>query len=250
MLTQAIWCSSAVLETLVLIRGVRGRVILHYPVFYGYIFFVLAQSILRAVVLRWYGGAYRPVYWTTEFLALLIGSLVVFEVYQVALAPYPGTAKMARKILLFLLLMALAGAVNAFWSDPHILSDTTALQAERSLRTFQAVAILALVLLFASYSIPFGRNLRGILLGYGCFVGERVICLIFVPERGRDFWFYAYSASYITALVLWLGHLWSYQPSPQLESRPGFETEYHRIAAATQRRLREARGYLRKAARS
>lgn len=250
MLSQAIWWSSAALETLVLIRGVRGRLVLHYPVFYGYIFFVLSQSNLRALVLRWYQGAYGPLYWTTEFLGLAIGCWVVFEIYQVALAPYPGTAKMARKVLLFLLVMALARVINEFWSDPRILSDTTALQAERSLRTFQAVAILALVLLFVSYSITFGRNLRGILLGYGFFIGERVICLTFVSEGGRDFWFYAYSASYIAALCLWLGHLWSYQPSPEPKGKLGLELEYQRIAAATQRRLQEARGYLRKAARS
>jgi len=44
--------------------------------------------------------------------------------------------------------------------------------------------------------------------------------------------------------------LWSYQPSPEPKGKLGLELEYQRIAAATQRRLQEARAYLRKAARS
>jgi hypothetical protein len=245
MLSQAIWWSSVVLEVFLLARGVRGRLIIRYPVFYGYIFLVLSQSVLRSFVHRWNEPSYSSVYWTTEFLGLILGCLIVFEIYRVALGPYTGTAEMARKVLLSLFLLALARAAAALWSDPHLLGETTALQMERALRTVQAISIVALVTVFASYSIPFGRNLRGILLGYGLFIGERVICLTFVSAAARDFWFYAYSASYLVALSLWLGHLWSYQAS---EAESGkLEREYQMIAAATRRRLQETRGYLRKA---
>ena len=250
MLTQSIWWSSAALEVFLLVRGVRGRLISHYPVFYGYIFFVLSQSILRALVRPWSDYLYSIVYWITEFLGLILGCWIVFEIYRVALAAYPGTAKMARKILLFLFVLALAKAAAALWSDPHLLAEATPLQAERALRTVQAISIVALVTVFASYSIPFGKNLRGILLGYGLFIGERVICLTFMPPKGHHFWFYAYFASYLAALSLWLGHLWSYQPIPEPSTTVQLEREYQTIATATRGRLRETRGYLRKAVRS
>jgi len=248
MLSQSIWWSSIVLEVFLLTRGVSGRLIFRYPAFYGYISFVLAQSIFRSFVHRWSEELYSSVYWTTEFLGLILGCWIVFEIYRVALAAYPGTAKMARKILLFLFVLALAKADVALWSDPRLLAETTALQMERALRTVQAIAIVALVTVFASYSIPFGRNLRGILLGYGLFIAERVICLAFVPVAGKDFWFYAYSASYLVALGLWLGYLWSYQVIPEAENAQ-LERDYQLIMTTTQRRLQEARGQLRKAVR-
>ncbi len=186
MLSQSIWWSSIVLEVFLLTRGVSGRLLFRYPVFYGYISFVLAQSIFRSFVHRWSEELYSSVYWTTEFLGLILGCWIVFEIYRVALAAYPGTAKMARKILLFLFVLALAKAAAALWSDPHLLAETTALQMERALRSVQAIAIVALVAVFASYSIPFGRNLRGILLGYGLFIGERVICLICEKRWAHD----------------------------------------------------------------
>ncbi|HLZ93183.1 MAG TPA: hypothetical protein VKQ28_15855 [Candidatus Acidoferrum sp.] len=248
MLSQAIWWSCIALECFLLARGVLGRLIVRYPVFYGYILFVATQSVLRSVVHRWYYDQfYFSVYWVTEFLGLVLGCLIVFEIYRVALAGYPGTARMARKILLFLFVLALAKAGAAFAGDPHLLTDTTPLQMERTLRTAQAISIGALVMVFAAYSIPFGKNLRGILLGYGLFIGERVICLTFVPVSGEDFWFYAYSGSYLMALGLWLGHLWCYQAIPATERNAPLDKEYQLIAAATRRHLQDARGFLRKA---
>jgi hypothetical protein len=249
MLSQAIWWSCIALEVLLLIRAVSGRLISRYPVFYGYIFFVFSQSILRFLAHRHSDQLYSSVYWTTEFLGFMMGCWVVLEIYRVALAAYPGTAKMARQILAFLFALAVAKAMAALWSDPHLLQLTTPLQVERALRTVQAIAIVALVTLFASYSIPFGRNLRGILLGYGLFIGQRVICLAFIPPQGHHFWFYAYSASYTVTLSLWLAYLWSYQPSAVALASLQLEQDYQRTAAMTWRRLQAAGGYLRKAVR-
>ena len=244
MLSQLILWSSIALELVLLVAGLRGRLAYRFPVFYSYIGFVLLQDFVRFFVYRWNLEIYKSVYWATEFAGLALGSLVVFEICKVSLAAYPGTARMARNALALVFLAAVAKgfATSAGWQ-----LRSTALEMERALRTVQAAAILALVILFLVYSIPFGRNLRGIMLGYGLFIGERVICLAFVSQQNHNFWFYAYSASYIAALGLWLGHLWSYQPSPQPNVCVQLENDYQRIAAATQKRLHETQGYLRKA---
>lgn len=246
MLSIAIWWVSALFEAALVWRALRARLIERFPVFSAYIVFVLAQTIIRFYVYRWHYSLYTPVYWSAEFLALILGGCVVFEVYRQALKPYPGTAKMARNVLLFLFALALARALNSFLLDPSMAYDVTGLQIERALRLFQAITILALISLFFSYSIPFGRNLRGILLGYSLFVGERVLCLAFVGETGKGFWFYAYSASYIAALGIWLIHLWAPAPVPHQPVAARLEHDYNVIAAATQQRLKEARVYLRK----
>jgi hypothetical protein len=156
---------------------------------------------------------------------------------------------MARNALTAVFLIALVkGLLDA---SNGWLPASAAVEIELALRTVQAVAILALVALFLLYSIPFGRNLRGILLGYGLFVGERVICLTFVSLQTHNFWFYAYSASYMGALSLWIGYLWSYQPNPQPRADgTNLDDEYQKIATATQRWLQGMRGYLRRAVRS
>ncbi len=110
----------------------------------------------------------------------------------------------------------------------------------------------SLVVLSLFYSIPFGRNLRGVLLGYGLFVGTSVIQLTFVTNSGSrfySFWHHVNPGSYFVVLGLWVVHLWSYAPNPEPKTAVRLEEEYQRIAATTSRRLRAGRGYLAKVVR-
>src|SRR5271155_4768858 len=99
MLSQIIWWSSIALEILLLVRAFRGRLATHYPIFYIYLSFVLTQDLLRFSVYRWEPRLYSPVYWVTEFLGVVAGCAVVFEICKVSLAAYPGTARLARNLL-------------------------------------------------------------------------------------------------------------------------------------------------------
>ncbi len=252
MLNQLIWWGGIALEAFLFVQGLRRRLVYRYPAFYCYVAFVLLQDLACFVAYRRGYQVYNYTYWMTEFVCVLVGCLVVFEVYRVGLLSYPGTARMARNILALVFALALAKAIANVWGNPGWWLEVSTRVIERDLRTVEAVAILGLVSLFLLYAIPFGKNLRGILLGYGLFVAVRVISLIFAPERGRrTFWAYAYSASYLLALGIWLVHLWSYSEIPTPEpATVRLETDYQRLATATRRRLQTARGQLAKAVRS
>jgi hypothetical protein len=250
MLSQAIWWSSIALETLLLVRGLRGKLASHYPLFYAYLAFVLFEDLSSLIIDRWAPQSYSSTYWATEFLGVLIGCGVVLEIYRIGLLRYPGAARMARNILMLVFVLASTKALVAASNAPQGWLNVNTLQVEGTLRAVQAVFLSALVALFLFYSIPFRKNLRGILLGYGLFVGARVIALLFVPAEGYDFWVYAYSASYLAALGTWLTHLWSYSGVPgEEQSGSQLETDYQRLASATLRRLQAARGQLIKAVR-
>src|SRR6267378_8437708 len=248
-----IWCSGIALELLLLVRGLQGKLFGRYPVFYAYVFFVWIQSLLRFSIYHLRPQLYLPVYWITEYLAILIGCAVVFEIFRVGLAAYPGTARMARNLLAFLFVMAVTKGLVGTWNDPHWWSATTTIEFERALRTVQSLAIIALVVLFLFYSIPFGRNLRGVLLGYGLFIGESIIWLTLRASGGekfRQFWSYVHPASYFVVLGIWAVHLWSYVPNPEPRRAVRLEEQYQRMAAATSRQLRAGCGYLAKVVRS
>src|SRR5258708_9494304 len=164
MLGQTIWWSGIGLETLLLVRGLQSKLLVRYPAFYAYILFVWVQSLLRISIYHSQPEIYSPVYWITEGLGVLIGCGVVFEVYRVGLAAYPGTARMARNLLAFLFVMAFTKGLVETWNDPHWSSISTTLDVERVLRVLQSLAIIALVVLSLFYSIPLGRNLWGFLI--------------------------------------------------------------------------------------
>lgn len=250
MLSQSIWWASVTLEILLLARAFRGKLASTYPVFYGYVGFVAFQDVFCFLVYRWDPKFYAYAYWTTEFLCLLIGCGIVFEVYRNGLASYPGTARMARNLLVILFVLAAIMGLRAAADNPQWWLAATTLELERTLRIVQAVCLAALVALFLFYSIPFGKNLRGILLGYGFFIGLRVISLSFVIEGAgtvRHFWGYAYSATYFVSICVWCAHLWSYQHSPVPTTTIQLEQNYQAVAAATQRRFHDVRTYVAKA---
>ena len=248
MLNLAIWIIGNLLEVVLLVRAARARLIRRYPLFYSYILFVLVQSPVRWA---FYGHKplYAVVYWITEFLGAIIGCGIVFEAYRVGLADYPGTARMAKLALSIVFVIAVATALGLA-SGPGWWATARITDIERALRIVQALAIIALLLLFWSYRISFGKNLGGILGGYGVFVGASVVWLTFVYMGGNEFqhfWFYLKPVSYDLAVGTWVWCLWSYAAVSESHAHVTLEYDYHRIAEATRRRLQETRGHLGKA---
>lgn len=249
MLSQSIWWGGLVLEVLLLLRGLQGKFARRYYVFYSYISFVLFQDIVLFFAYRWRLQFYRDIYWSVEFIGVVLGCGIIFEVFRAELSAYPGIARLARNVLALVFALAVAKGLANAWNDPRWWVEANTLEIERALRIVQAVSIAALVGLFLSYSISFGRNVRGILLGYGLFIGMRIICLSFVSIQAHNFWFYAYSGCYLLVLCLWLVHLWSFSAVQQQQTSVRLEEDYQTLAAATRRRLQGARGYLVKAVR-
>jgi hypothetical protein len=155
-------------------------------------------------------------------------------------------------VLAFVFALALAKALVNAANDPRWWVEAAARDIEGAVRAVQALAIVVLVGLFLFYSIPFGRNLRGILLGYGVFIAASVISLTLShagASKPEDVWSYVFPASFFSALCLWVTHLWSYSANPVPKRAVRLEQEYQTIAVATRRRLQAARGYLAKAVR-
>jgi hypothetical protein len=250
MLGQLIWWATAALEVVLLVRGVRGDWAPRYRIFYGYILFVLAQSSLRFVVYHSNPLLYPYIYWLTEFLAVLIGCGVTFEIYRVGLSAFPGTARMARNVLGIVFVLATTKALVDAPNYPRWWPMVTSTKLELALRVVQAASIGMLVLLFLVYKVPFGKNLRGIVLGYGLFVSLSVIQFAFISVQGERliaFWSSVQSLAYLLVLGIWVTHLWSYRKELEPGASVRLEVQYQRAAAATRQRLREARGYLGKA---
>jgi len=217
MLTQMIWWSGVVLAFLVLLRGMRVGMFYRFPYFYAYLSFVFLQSLALLAIFHRYPTLYGNAYWYCEFASLLLGSLVIFEIYRVALRPYPGTARIARNLLFFVFALTFAKVlVNQSLGSVYWPATTTA-ELERNLRIVQACAILAVGVVMLIYAIPRNRNLKGILAGYGLFVACSVIQLSLLSYLGSSFnllWSYIYPFSYLVVLCIWTATLWSPATEP------------------------------------
>ncbi len=247
MLSQLLWWASNFLVCLLLARAIRGRYLLRYGVFYVYLSWVLLDSLISFYLYVSRPWAYETYYWNAQFLSVALGYGVIWEIYTQVLADYPGVARLGRSALLaiFVLLVSktlaqtISGQIGSPAEVPAIL--------ERDFRTVQGLLLLILVVLVAYYAIPVGRNLKGMIVGYGLFVAVSIASLALRAELGRIFqswWQYLQPAAYDGALLTWCISLWSYQPNPRAEVGIGIERDYENLATETAKALARVRAYI------
>ena len=231
MATQAIWLAGICLEALLVFRIWRAGNVRAYPLFFSYVVFVLVQEILSWFVAHVYPSFYPGLYWSTEAIGLFAGCALVLEFHWIALAQFPGVAKLARIVLMSAFWLTGARVLLAVTVGSPGWSTLFIVELERDMRFVQSIAILALLLLFLIYRVPIGRNLRGIILGYGLFLGINIVNLTYLERFGGTVRFIAsgiQSFAYFFALCVWIVFLWSYSPQPSA-GRPPSNRGYRHI---------------------
>ena len=251
---MGVWYGGSFLEALLLFRGLKSRLLGKYPLFYSYIAAVLIGDTLRFISYRWQPSFYSEVYWTTQFIELALGAAVMFEIYRVGLASFPGTARMTRNVLYLVFALLLAKSIGSAsnggftaWRVAHGPIDF-----ERDLRIIQAFCLIALVVIFLLYAIPVDRNLKGILAGYGLFVAAGVIELSLVSRLWlamEHIWTYTQPLCYVAVVSIWVYALWSYEPAKACITQPQPEADYDLVTHTTRRRFQKAFAGLLKAVR-
>ncbi len=247
MFGQFLWWAGNALEGLLLIRSIKARLFKRYALLYVYLSYVLFQSVLRFSVYTFKPGFYPSFYWYTQFLSVAVGYGVIWEIFRQALAQYPGAARMAKNVLAAIFVVVVSKVLFNALTGPVLSPATTSAELERNLRAVQAILLMAIVGLLIYYGIPTGRNLKGMILGYGFLIGARVINLTlrsYLGDRFQPWWQYLPALTYFITLVIWCFTLWAYRPNPQPESEGGIERDYELLAARTSKLLTQARAHL------
>jgi hypothetical protein len=237
MLSSTIWLAGIALEALLLFRAVRAKLAFRYLHFYlyilslflsdGLIYWADAAKLASADKWSWYAG----------FLSLFLGCGIVLEIFRNVLSSYAGVEKFARVASYVFL-----GAVICFAVVyPAVAPSATAARAlfirlQRDFLAVQGILLIVVTQLMAYYAIPIGRNLKGMILGYGQMLAFTLAGLALRAYIGHSFqfaWTMLQQLSYLAALVIWLIALWSYIPNPVPASRMNPDGDYDGLAART-----------------
>ena len=247
MLTHVLWWSGDALLALVLIFAVKGRFFTKYLIFYLYMSLLLAVELSRLYIFIFKPGDYLIFYWFTEFLIVAGSYGVMWEIYKEVLKDYGGTAKLARWLVSTIFLAVVGKVFINILTGEAVDLTRSVIELERNMRAVQAALMIVILALVMYYGIPLGRNLRGLMLGYGFFIGTSITILTLRSYLGTSFqslWQYLDQACSLVALLIWCTTLWSYQPNPEPEVQIQIEGDYILLAERTSGAIAKARGYI------
>lgn len=245
-LTRLMWGAAVLLLALLLLLAVRGKFLAKYPIFYSYLSLLLGISLLGMHVYISQPEEYLIFYWNTQFVSVAASFCVIWELYTQVLKHYPGTGKIARAVNSFFFLAVLGEALLRAIMDPMDLVRSVA-ALERNLRAVEALLLLVLLALVRYYLIPLGRNVQGVILGYGFSLATSTALLALYSYLGTSFqvwWQYLQQVCALATLGIFTATLWSYHPNPEPEAEIGLERDYAMFAEQTARAITNARRHL------
>jgi hypothetical protein len=253
MATYALWAAGIGLESLILFRSVKSTICRTYPRFCVYMVCILVSDAALWPLYRMASPQiYQRCYWAKEFICVIAGYAVVLEILERALESYDGPKKLARNAALAVFTLIVAFTSGEWLLQRSIGFPLTGVEVQRDLRSAELVLLSLIICLLLYYHIPAGRNLKGIVLGYGLCVATVVAGDAFRSYAGMPFqnaFSFLRSYSFFASLLIWTIFLWSYDPNPLPEHPAQLAHDYNSLTNWTKGTLAGMRGHLRRAAR-
>jgi hypothetical protein len=251
MLTSIVWIGDALMAA-ILFRAYRAKLLGKYPFFYAYIASILVTGILLGTVYYPHSATYKRWYLAMNYPTMLLGCGIILEIFHHALGAYPGASRVARisGAIVFGFIFCYA-MVYPSWMAP-LTSAGTAIELERDLRTVQAIFLFGLLGIISYYGIVVGKNVKGMAMGYGLFIGTSLISAAMRSYIGPSFYpvsSFVQPFSYVVCLCIWTNALWSYQPNPAPDSTVRLEADYEVFVTGTKEMLGVLRSHFGKAVR-
>jgi hypothetical protein len=247
MLSSLLWPAGLLLELVLLVRSVQTKTFTKYIYFYAYISCVFIVSA-GLFILHSKLGFYEAWYWPTQFATLAFGFGVVLEIVRQALVAYPGAERFARRASCAVFIVTFCFvewqvAWRAVWS-----TQAATVELERDLRVVEALVLATILAIVFYYRIEIGKNVTGMVVGFGAYVGVSLTTLAlrsFLGPRFDAVWGDLQTASYFFALIVWTVALWSYSPNPKPPTSGRGGGGYEALVRGTRAHLESVRSNLR-----
>jgi hypothetical protein len=239
-LSQFVAYTGLLIEVAILVRSIRCRTFAKYSIFYTYLLTVVVTTVFLQIAFRMVTlPVYTLLYWRSQLVTLALGCGVIVEISGRVFARHVSLDRFVRWVAIITFgAIFLMFAIHAAFL-PHWKPVANPAELERDLRIAQATALLSIVFLTGYYDIEIGKNMKGLILGFGVYVGASIIALtlrLFIGIQFDPIWKLVGPFSYMAALLIWTVALWSYEPAPAAPPEPT-DVDYRRLAGRTRQVL-------------
>lgn len=164
-------------------------------------------------------GAYRTIYWETDFADMVLRFLLVWEVFRHTFPEGSGLHKIVSKGFTVAAFGLVIFSVGTVWSyEAYSRFHSVYPVIERSFGFAQAVMILGLLLTARYYGVQLGRNLWGIAVAFGAWSSLSTAnnAMIDLRHSFLPYWQLLLPLSCVAMFAVWVWAVWVYAPNPAL----------------------------------
>lgn len=164
---------------LILARAVRTRTIGRYPFFYFQLacaFFAGALAFFT-VLRQTDRNAYSAFYWNVQFVTMILACGNIVEILRHAFAWKRETRRFAQSLNIVLAVAGVAFLLTFLEGPKNWLDTAYFVTIERDFRAVQALILISLFAAVLYFGVTLGRNLTGVFVGYGLYVGSALVTL-------------------------------------------------------------------------
>jgi hypothetical protein len=219
---QFVWFSGSLIEVAILARSIQCKSFAKYSLFYAYIMCLFGVSFVVRVAGIARASDLIRFYLPLEFITCVLGCGVMLEIIRHVFAEHASLERFARRaaVVVFgmiFLELAILAALLLHWSAANYVAHVA-----MDLLLAQGAGLTAILFLIGFYGIEVGRNMRGIIVGFGVYLGVSLILWPLTAFFGMQVyaaWRIVQVSPYLAPLCIWAVALCTYEPEAGASSR-------------------------------
>lgn len=218
-LNFAIWASGPLVQLAIVAAMFRRKLHKEFPVFFAYILYSLASTLLLFGFHNTTYVMYFRAYWTVSALGLGFGLGVIYEAFIYSFRPYQSLLDFGRVLFRWAAaVVVLVGVIMAVGTNSvgmNLLLQSI-LTLERSVRVMQCGLVLLLLLFAPHLGLSWRSRIFGISLGFGVFAAVGLIGYTLRAQWGmavNNGVSIAIQASFLCAVGIWAAYMFAPEPA-------------------------------------
>ncbi len=233
----AIWVAAPAIQLFLVATMLYRHLRREFPLFFAYTVFQVLSFGLKFAAYHRSQLEYFYVYWFTGAMGIVLGLVVIYEIFAQVFKPYEALRGMAQVLFrwaaLVLIVAALVMALTS--SRPEANPVLTAiLTFDRSVRVMQCGLVLFLFLFARYVGVSWRHHLFGIAAGFGMYAS---LDLLLVTAHAAGFSWASVmpmvkSIGYVFSTLIWAGYMLSREPARRPALYPTAERWNYALSGA------------------
>jgi hypothetical protein len=205
---EFLWIGGTAIQCLVAGVLLYRKSWMRFPLFSTYLFFNLVYGLVL-IGSRSNPGFYFYVYWLGEAGGIVLGFLVLYEVFRHIFLHHSALKKLASSIFgASLVLLAAVAIVILLHAGPRLSGNIgrSVMVLEEAVRTIEVGMLIVLFMCTSTFGLHWRQSVFGIALGLGIFVSVELVAVTMRSQLSpatHNAFAIVRALAYITSLIVW-----------------------------------------------